>query len=217
MTSSIIATTPAPVISSCQLVPLPHDFYLQPTASVARQLIGRYLVRDGENGALKIGRIVETEAYVGAHDRASHSSHGKTARTAPMFGEGGHAYVYFVYGMHWCLNVVTEGAGTGAAVLLRACEAITGLDTPLNGPARLARSFGVNGAFNGSDFEFGELRITGGKPVPQTAIAESPRIGVGYAGEWSEAPLRYYDVASPAVSRQPGKPRTTHLAQRKHL
>jgi DNA-3-methyladenine glycosylase len=106
---------------------LPRSFYEQPTVDVAKQLLGRYLVRNHPKG-VTVGRIVETEAYVGPHDLACHASHGRTPRTEVMFGLAGHAYVYFVYGVHYMLNLVTEALNHPAAVLIRALEPIGGID-----------------------------------------------------------------------------------------
>jgi DNA-3-methyladenine glycosylase len=129
---------------------------------VARDLLGRYLVlvRDGATHA---ARLVETEAYLGEEDLACHASKGHTRRTAPMYEEAGHAYVYFIYGMHWCLNVVTEAVGRPYAVLLRAAEAVTDLPA-MNGPAKLCRALRIDGTFNRADLTSGLLRITEGEP-----------------------------------------------------
>src|SRR5581483_1269097 len=116
------------------LVPLPRDFYARPTVDVARDLLGRFLVLEHPEDGLRVGRLVEAEAYLGEIDRASHAWHGHTRRTAPMFEEAGHAYVYFVYGMYWCLNAVTEPPGRACAVLIRAAEPILGLSQSTDGP-----------------------------------------------------------------------------------
>ncbi|MBI4214038.1 MAG: DNA-3-methyladenine glycosylase [Chloroflexi bacterium] len=189
------------------LEPLPRDFYLRPTPEVACDLLGRYLVVQAGDGDRKVGRIVETEAYVGSHDRASHSSRGRTPRTAPMFEEAGHAYVYFVYGMHWCINVVTEEVGSGCAVLLRALEPISRVQGPTNGPARLCRALGIDGRWNRADLTRGDLLIAAGEPPPAEAIGVSARIGVSYAGPWAHEPLRFFVTSSPHVSRYPSRAR----------
>lgn len=187
------------------LEPLPAEFFVRPTATVARELLGRYLVRDIADGTRLVARLVETEAYLGQHDRASHSSHGRTARTAPMFEDAGRAYVYFVYGMYWCLNVVTEEVGSGSAVLLRAAEPISDISGRLDGPGRLCRALGIDGRWNRADLASGDLRLTAGQPVPATAVDTSPRIGVSYAGPWADAPLRFFVQSNPHVSRGPGQ------------
>ena len=181
--------------------PLPRDFYLRPTEEVARDLLGRYLMLELPGQPTKIGQLVETEAYLGEADRACHAWHGKTNRTAPMYEEPGHAYVYFVYGMYWCLNVVTEPAGTPCAVLLRGAAPVEGLTSLANGPGKLCRAFGLDGSWNRTDLVAGALRITEGEAVPADQVAVSPRVGVGYAGEWAERPLRFYVAGSHHVSK----------------
>jgi len=191
-------------------------FYDRLTLDVARELVGHVLVRRLPEG-LVAGRIVETEAYIGLHDRASHASRGRTKRNDPMFGPPGHAYIYLIYGMHWCLNFVTEPEGTPAAVLIRAVEPLDGVegmrarrpkarkDTQLtSGPARLCQAFSIDGALNTADLcapdaaLWVEDRGTG----PGT-IATAPRVGVDYAGEWAAKPFRFYDDHSPYVSVRP--------------
>jgi DNA-3-methyladenine glycosylase len=191
--------------ASAALVPLSREFYLRPTSQVARDLLGRYLVRELRGDPPQIGRIVETEAYVGEQDRASHAFHGRTARTAPMYEEAGHAYVYLIYGMYWCLNVVTEPVGTPCAVLLRAVEPMDGVLGDTDGPGKVCRAFGIDGKRNRADLTLGPLHITAGEPFPSDAVQTSPRIGVGYAGDWAAAPLRFFISSSPHVSR-PGSP-----------
>jgi DNA-3-methyladenine glycosylase len=192
-----------------ELVSLPRSFYLRPTTEVARDLLGRYLVLEHPGQAPKIGRVVETEAYLGEADRACHAFHGRTRRTAPMYEEAGHAYVYFVYGMYWCLNVVTEDVGRPYAVLLRAAEPVAGIERPADGPGKLCKAFGLNGEWNRVDLTAGNLRITDGRPASSSEVAVSPRIGVAYAGEWAERPLRFYISSSSHVSksRQAGRRR----------
>ncbi len=177
---------------------LPRDFYLRPTEEVAHDLLGRYLVFD-RDGATHIARLVETEAYLGEEDLACHASKGHTKRTAPMFGEAGHAYIYFIYGMYWCLNVVTQPIGRPYAVLLRAAEPVSDLPA-MNGPGKLCRAFGLDGQLNRVDLTSSALRITEGEPVPEERVCSSPRIGVAYAGPWAEKPLRFFDSTSRAVS-----------------
>ncbi|MSQ23471.1 MAG: DNA-3-methyladenine glycosylase [Chloroflexi bacterium] len=184
--------------------PLTRAFFLRATADVARDLLGRYLVLDREEGPPCIGAIVETEAYVGEHDLASHTAHGRTARTAPMFGEAGRAYLYLIYGMHWCLNVVTEAVDRGCAVLLRALEPVAGIDSPTDGPGKLCRALGIDKRWNAADLISGDLRLTRGCPVPPQQIGTSARIGVAYAGQWAQEPLRFFVTANPYVSRYPG-------------
>jgi DNA-3-methyladenine glycosylase len=180
--------------------PLPRGFYLRPADVVARELLGAVVVRMAPDGARRRGRIVETEAYVGAHDLACHASRGRTARTEVMFGPGGHAYVFLVYGMHHCLNVVTGPPGEAAAVLLRGAEPLDGLALAMNGPGRLARAIGVTRADNGADLCGPVLFIAAGSPPER--IVTTTRVGVDYAESWRDAPLRFYDAESRHVSRR---------------
>lgn len=184
------------------------DFYARPTEEVARSLLGRILVSDvGGARQRTVGRIVEVEAYLGPHDPACHAyGHRRTARTEPLYGEPGTAYVYFTYGMHWCLNAVTEDRNFPAAVLIRALEPIEGLDImrrrrgkePLcSGPARLCEALGVTGALNGTSLQRGRLRIVDGTKPKRADIAVGPRIGITQATDW---PLRFYLKDSPWVS-----------------
>ncbi|MGH7522216.1 MAG: DNA-3-methyladenine glycosylase [Gemmatimonadales bacterium] len=189
--------------------PVLAKFYARPTEEVARGLLGRILVSDvGGQRHQTAGRIVEVEAYVGPHDPACHAyGHRRTARTEPLYGPPGTAYVYFTYGMHWCLNAVTEIRGFPAAVLIRALEPIAGLDTmrrrrgkdPLcAGPARLCEALGVTGALNGVSLQRGPLRIVEGAAPRKSAIATGPRIGITQAADW---PLRFYLKDSVWISR----------------
>jgi DNA-3-methyladenine glycosylase len=181
---------------------LPRPFYARGAEAVARDLLGCVLARRLSDGGVHRARIVETEAYVGPHDLASHSSKGRTARNASMWGPGGRAYVYLVYGMHHCLNVVTGPEGHGEAVLLRAAEPLDGWEARLSGPGLLAKAFGVSRADDGADLVSGPLTLHAGAPPGR--IASDRRIGVDYAGDWAHAPLRFLDVASAHVSRPPG-------------
>ena len=189
--------------------PVQQRFYARPTEEVARSLLGRILVSDvGGRKRQTAGRIVEVEAYVGPHDPACHAfGHRRTARTEPLYGPPGTAYVYFTYGMHWCLNAVTETQGFPAAVLIRALEPISGLETmrqrrgkePLcAGPARLCEALGVTGALNGASLQRGLLRIVDAPAPKRGVIAIGPRIGITQAMDW---PLRFYLKDSPWVSR----------------
>jgi DNA-3-methyladenine glycosylase len=184
-------------------------FYARPTEEVARGLLGRILLSDvGGRAYRTAGRIVEVEAYVGPDDPACHAyGHRRTERTEPLYGRPGTAYVYFTYGMHWCLNAVTETRGFPAAVLIRALEPLAGLDTmrerrgkePLcAGPARLCEALGVTGALNRVSLQRGRLRIVEGAPVRKRDIVTGPRIGITQAMDW---PLRFYLKDSPWVSR----------------
>ena len=168
---------------------LPASFYARPTLQVARSLLGKYLVRETSAG-LQAGRIIEVEAYVGPHDRASHASRGRTKRTEVMFGRPGLAYVYLIYGMYHCLNVVTERAEFPAAVLIRAVEDGAEL---IDGPGRVCRSFKVGRDFNRHDLTSGKalwIEDRGGR-IRRTGIGAFPRIGVDYAGAWATKLWRF--------------------------
>jgi len=175
---------------------------------VARSLLGCHLLA-GREGEWVGGRIVETEAYTGPDDPASHAAAriGRTARNEPMFGRAGTAYVYFVYGMHWCFNVVTGEVGEPAAVLVRALEPGSGLrlmasrrgrDRDLcNGPARLCQALGVDGSLNGHDLRRPPLVLAGGKLLPDETVGVSGRIGVSAGADRS---LRFFIRGHPDVS-----------------
>ncbi len=169
--------------------PLSRSFYERPTLTVAKELLGKYLIRRGESGLLA-GRIVEVEAYVGPEDRASHASRGKTKRTEVMFGQAGITYVYLIYGMYHCFNIVTEREGYPAAILVRAVELESG--ELVDGPGRLCRRFDISRAHNRHDLTLGGqlwVEDRGERVVPRM-IVRAPRIGVDYAGEWAEKPWR---------------------------
>ncbi len=183
------------------LQPLPREFYARDTQQVARALLGRWLVHRVE-GQCRVGRIVETEAYLGPGDLAAHTARGPTPRTRAMFGPPGHAYVYLIYGMHHCMNVVTGPEGSGTAVLLRALEPVVNLDGACNGPGRLCRAMGIDRSHYGQDLVGEELFIAQPPEDAHFTIASSARIGVDYAGEWAAKPLRFYIQGNPCVSRR---------------
>lgn len=173
--------------------PLPAAFSARETTLVARALLGQLLVH-GE----RVGRIVETEAYLGPHDLACHSSKGRTARTEVMFGPPGRAYVYLIYGMHLCFNVVTGG---GAAVLVRALEPVEGLEGRTDGPGRLTKALGLSlRAHNGLPLDAPPFFLARGEDVAPRHIAATARIGVDYAGSWARRKLRFFDKRSDFVS-----------------
>lgn len=184
-----------------QLTPLPRAFYDRDTQVVARELLGMFLVHRVA-GVPRVGRIVEVEAYLGPGDLAAHTARGATPRTRAMFGPPGHAYVYLVYGLHHCMNVVTEAEGIGTAVLLRALEPIANLTLPSNGPGRLCRAMGIDLAHYGHDLVSGELFVAEPPTRASFSVRVGPRIGVGYAREWAAKPLRYYIDGNPYVSRK---------------
>jgi DNA-3-methyladenine glycosylase len=177
-----------------------RDFYARGTLTVARELIGMHLVR-AERGTIRVGRIVETEAYQGPLDLAAHSSRGRTLRTEVMFGPPGHAYVYFIYGFWYCVNIVTGAEGIPHAVLLRALEPVTGIDDKTWGPGLLCRAMHIDKKLNGADL-CGDALWLERPPATRRPprIARSERIGVEYAGEWARRPWRFYDRDSRYVS-----------------
>ena len=169
--------------------PLPREFFSRPTLTVARSLVGKYLVREQQTGTIA-GKIVEVEAYVGQKDQACHASKGRTARTEVMFGPPGISYVYLIYGMYHCLNVVTERVDFPSAVLIRAVDVDGDL---IDGPGRLCRAFTIDRSLNQLDMTIGkslwfEDRNHG---VPRGAIGRYPRIGVDYAGDWAKKLWRF--------------------------
>lgn len=179
---------------------LPRAFYDRDTATVARDLLGMHLVHVVD-GVARVGRIVETEAYLGPHDLAAHSSKGLTARTRVMFGPPGHAYVYLVYGLHCCLNLVTEGTGSGSAVLLRALEPIANLGPRTRGPGLLCRAMGIDRSHDGVDLLSAALHVVEPPVARRFAIARRPRVGVDYAGPWARRLLRFCIKDDPWLSR----------------
>src|SRR5438445_9201003 len=185
---------------------LPNEFYLQDTVSVARALVGCVLWRR-LGRELLAARLVEVEAYLGANDSASHARRGlRSARNESMYLEGGHAYVYFTYGMHWCLNVVTQEADLAEAVLLRAAEPLRGIESMrkrrpkakrdldlMNGPGKLCAALDVDGRLDGEPLDGDRLFITTGeKELDDSQIAVSRRVGVDGAGDAAHWPLRFY-------------------------
>lgn len=170
---------------------LPRSYFKRPTLQVARSLLGKYLVR--KNGrATRAGRIVEVEAYIGTEDRACHASKGRTARTDVMFGPAGVAYIYLIYGMYHCFNIVTERVGYPSAVLIRAVEdEHTG--ALIDGPGRICRFLAIDRALNRVDLTEGNrlwVEDRGGR-VARLAITAGRRVGVDYAGVWAKKPWRF--------------------------
>ena len=190
---------------------LPHSFYEQKTIDVAKQLLGKYLVRKHPEGKT-IGRIVETEAYIGPQDLACHASRGRTARTEVMFGPAGRAYVYFIYGFYNMLNLVTEATNYPAAVLIRAVEPMDGIELMktrrqngslrnlASGPGKLCQAFAVDRTLNGADLSGNALYVED-RSEPAAKIRATPRIGVDYAGKWKSKPYRFLIRGSEFVSR----------------
>ena len=194
---------------------LPREFFARSTLAVARDLLGCVLVHESREGTTA-GVIVEVEAYRGPRDRGAHSFGGRrTARNEVMYGPPGFAYVYFTYGMHFCLNAVTEREGRPEAVLLRALSPVAGIalmrrrrgvddGTPdfrlARGPGNLCRAMGVDRALNGADLVTSRLFIRPGERVPSARVRRTPRIGIDYAGEWVAKPWRLFVAGERAVS-----------------
>jgi len=180
---------------------IPRSFYDRDTIEVARDLLGKHLVHEA-GGHRKVGRIVEVEAYLGEHDLAAHSSKGRTERTKVMFGPPGHAYVYLIYGMHCCMNVVTQGEGHASAVLLRALEPVEGLEGRTQGPGLLCKAMGIDRSLNAVDLTGSTLYVANPREEPPIAIVKRPRVGVDYAGHWARRLLRFYVKGNPYISRR---------------
>ncbi|MFA5413163.1 MAG: DNA-3-methyladenine glycosylase [Patescibacteria group bacterium] len=190
------------------------SFYNRKTLKVAQDLLGKFLVRK-IGGKIIAGKIVETEGYVGPSDLASHASRGKTARTAPMFGPPGHAYVYLVYGLNYCFNIVTEKENYPAAVLIRALEPAEGIDlmrkhrhapkderSISNGPGKLCQALKIDKSLNNFDLTERTLWIEErGLKIKPSEIIAAKRIGVDYAGKYKNKPWRFYLKGNPFVSK----------------
>jgi DNA-3-methyladenine glycosylase len=177
---------------------LPREFYARSTLVVARQLIGMHLVHD-DGSTRRVGRIVETEAYLGPADLAAHSARGRTPRNEIMFGPAGHAYVYFIYGFWNCFNVVTREEGVPQAVLLRALEPVAGITDKTWGPGLLCRAMNIDRTLNGADLCGSTLWIE--RPhEAKRRVTRATRIGVDYSGEWAQRLWRFFDADSLYVS-----------------
>ena len=167
---------------------------------VARDLLGKLLVHVN-NGVERIGKIVETEAYLGPHDLAAHSARGLTPRTKIMFGPPGYAYVYFIYGMYFCMNVVTEREGHASAVLLRAIEPVKNVEGRSCGPGLLCRAMKIDKRLNGHDLLSDDFFIAASTRAEVFKTVKRPRIGVDYAKHWARRHLRFYIKGNACVSR----------------
>lgn len=198
---------------------VPRDAYLSSTVEVARRLLGCRLVRyvDGRRLA---GTIVETEAYLGREDLGCHASRNRSERVEAMYGPPGHAYIYFIYGVHHCLNAVTQPVGEPQAVLIRALQPTEGIEVQranrcnprtgalpadlaiANGPGKLCQALGIDLSLYGTDLVAGDdLWVEEGSEMSPKAIAIGPRVGIGYAREWAAKPLRFWIGGDRYVSR----------------
>lgn len=205
-----IAADPPEAIRELPLIG-DRSWFDRSAAEVAPDLLGAVLVHDTPQGRIA-GRIVEVEAYLGPEDLAAHSSHGRTARNEVMFGTPGHLYVYLVYGLHHCANVVCGPGSKPEAVLLRAAELIEGADLArahrgavpparlAAGPGNMTSAFGIDRRLNGTDLLSGPVRLRHG-PTP-VSVERTTRIGVDYAGAWADRPLRYVIRDDPHRSRR---------------
>lgn len=163
---------------------LKQEFFDRPTLTVARELLGCFLCRKAGQKVVRM-EITEVEAYDGPYDKASHASRGRTARNSAMFGKAGRWYVYFTYGMHWMLNIVTGPEEYPAAVLIRGTREISG-------PARLTRALRIDGRLNRKkSLRRSGLWIEKEKSVPENRVRRAPRVGVAYAGAWAKKPYRF--------------------------
>jgi DNA-3-methyladenine glycosylase len=194
---------------------LPRSFYTRPNVvTVARDLLGKLLVVPTKQGERVSGMIVETEAYRGPLDRAAHSYGGRrTKRTEPMYATGGTAYVFFVYGMYYQFNVVTNAAETPHAVLIRAVEPVDGIELMrkrraghpdrnlTKGPGKLCIAMGIDRRLDGADLLGEDVWLEAGQQIRRSQIASGPRIGIDYAEEWVEKPWRFWIKDNPFVSR----------------
>lgn len=191
--------------------PLPASFYARDTEIVARELLGTLLETHSAQG-ITSGRIVETEAYIGEHDPACHAAVGRTGRTDPLYCDPGIAYVYFIYGVHWCFNAVTRAPGLASAVLVRAIEPVEGVDLMrhrrprarrtedlTNGPGKLCAALGIDGSHNRLPLQHPPVVIRRGPAPDPEDVVETTRIGISKAVDW---PLRWYLDSSPYVSRR---------------
>ncbi len=199
-----------------RLVPLGSSFYLRETSEVARDLLGRYIARQADNRSI-ILKIVETEAYLGYSDRASHAWKGRrTPRVESLYLEGGHAYIYLIYGLHHCLNAVTGEAGLGSAVLLRAAEPVDGESLMAQnrnrqgdlkpgeiagGPGKLCQALAVDRGLDGVPLQDPPLFLSYGEPVASDEVIRGPRVGIDYAGDAVEWPLRFGIKGNAHLSR----------------
>lgn len=171
---------------------IPRKFYNQDTLTIAKELLGKFLVHNC-NGEKIIGKIVETEAYFGFKDKASHAAKGKTKRNYLMFGSAGYAYIYMIYGMYFCFNIVTEKKDYPAAVLIRAIEPIKNIKSgKTNGPGKLCRAMQINKELNGIDLCKNNLYLKDNISVPEKNIIAAKRIGIDYASEYRNKLWRFY-------------------------
>lgn len=179
---------------------LPRSFYDRDTILVAKDLLGKYIIHK-TNGVTQIGKIVEVEAYLGAHDLAAHSAKGRTPRTQVMFGPPGHSYVYLIYGIYHCVNFVTQAEGHASAVLIRALEPIKNIDQRTQGPGLLCKAMHIDKRLHGHDLLSNDFYVAATDEIETFTIVKRPRIGVDYAKHWAKRLLRFYIKGNPYVSK----------------
>ncbi len=179
---------------------LPRSFYDRDTILVARELLGKFLVHASQ-GVERIGRIVEVEAYLGPHDLAAHSAKGRTERNKVMFGPPGHAYVYLIYGMYFCMNAVTEREGHASAVLLRAIEPVKNVEGRTQGPGLLCLAMHIDKRLDAHDLLSDNFHVAAPSESESFTIVKRPRVGVDYARHWARRHLRFYIKGNPFISR----------------
>jgi DNA-3-methyladenine glycosylase len=179
---------------------LKRSFYDRDTIDVAQELLGKWLVHRSNNQE-RIGKIIEVEAYLGPHDLAAHSAKGLTERTKVMFSPPGYAYVYLIYGMHHCMNVVTEREGHASAVLLRAVESVLNITRRTQGPGLLCSAMEIDRRLNAHDLLSDNFFISEPDETEIFTVVKRPRIGVEYAKHWAKRRLRFYIKGNPFVSR----------------
>lgn len=180
---------------------LSRDFYNRDTIIVAKEMLGKLLVYVKSENKKIIGRIVETEAYLGPHDLAAHSSKGLTKRTQVLFGPPGYAYVYLIYGIYYCLNVVTEAEGSGSAVLIRAIQPVAHIKKRTCGPGLLCQAMCIDKQLNGHDLLSDDFYLATDAFQKPFAIVSKSRIGVDYAGKWAKKKLRFYIKGNLFISK----------------
>lgn len=187
-------------------MPLDRAWFERDALVLARALIGTSITVRSADQEDRVARIVETEAYRGPTDLACHAKVGITKRTRTMYGPSGHAYVFLIYGMYDCFNVVCFGEGKGHAVLVRAVEPVSGITLKTDGPGKLTRALGITRKDNDVDLTSDErIFISEREKNKRPKIEITPRVGVAYAGEWADKPWRFLDADSKSVSKPPAK------------
>lgn len=180
---------------------LGQSFFTRDTKLVAKGLLGKYLVHVSR-GVERVGRIVETEAYLGPRDLAAHSSKGLTKRTRVLFGAPGHAYIYMIYGMYYCLNIVTQKEGDATAALIRAIEPVKNIEGRTKGPGLVCKSMHIDLRLNGHDLIGDDFHVAAPAKAERFTIVTAKRMGVEYAKHWAKRRLRYYIRGNPFVSHR---------------